>query len=75
MTFVFRKDWPTEVYGIQVEPSIFRHKEQTQQDASYQKWVDGIMVGPLLKETKCNLVSFSLLLNQTKWKSEHLLMN
>ena len=49
-----------------MEPSIFRHKEQTQQDASYQKWVDGIMVGPLLKETKCNLVSFSLLLNQTK---------
>ena len=26
-------------------------------------------VGPLINETKCYLVSFSLLLNQTKWHS------
>ena len=30
-------------------------------------WQVGDNVGPLLNETKCHLVSFSLVANQTKW--------
>ena len=61
-----RNIWPSSCQMCIVGPSIFRHKEQNQQDESYQKWVDmlsgnafmGCLFASYLKFIRFNFEAF-----------------